>query len=67
MSNKGEYAKEYSLIALKIAEERGVIEYNVKANTMTYDANYPAEHNTIRVVINLNTMKETRTIRQKYL
>lgn len=33
---------------------------------MVYYANYPIEHSTIKVVVNLNDSKETRTCMNKY-
>jgi len=55
------------LKALKIAERIGVTVYTVNGNTMTYYTNYPLEHRTIRVSINLYTSIETRKPFKNYL
>ena len=51
--------------ATQYAEQHGIIEYTVSGNKMVYYANYPAylseQRRTYKIVVNLDTMKETRT------
>ena len=56
----------YEHKALLIAEHYGVIEYKVQGNKMVYFANYPLEHNTVKVTINLDSKKEHRERLSKY-
>ena len=54
----------YTIKAIQYAEKYGIAEYKVDGNIMTYYANYPSylseERKTYKVVINLDTGKETR-------
>ena len=53
--------------ALLIAEERGVIEYEVVGSIMTYYANYPIEHSTIKVLVNMSLNTESRVRMSRYM
>lgn len=58
--------KHYEYIALLYAENHGVIEYYVENNQMIYYSSFPLEHSTVRVVVNLDTLKETRNYLSHY-
>ena len=51
--------------ATQYAEQHGIIEYTVSGNKMVYYANYPAylsePRKTYKIMVNLNSMNETRT------
>lgn len=51
--------------ALRYAERYGVIEYHVKGNKMIYYMSYPLERATMKVVVDLDAMKEDERIRLK--
>ena len=57
----------YGQLALMLAEKWGVIEYRVKGNKMVFYSSWPGEHSTVKCVVDLDTMKETRhTIKRYY-
>ena len=55
--------------AIKYAEKYGIIEYEVKNNTMIYYTNYPQyssnQRYTMKVVVDLITMKEVERTKLK--
>lgn len=56
----------YEHKAILYAEKYGVIEFHVKKNQMIYYSSFPLEHSTIKAVVNLDTMQETRTYLSRY-
>lgn len=56
----------YENKALLYAEEYGIIEYYVRGNKMIYYSSFPLEHSTIKAVVNLDTMTETRKYLNRY-
>jgi len=56
----------YEQKALEYAEEYGIIEYKVKNNLMIKYHSFPYERTTYKSIINLDTMKETRTRLKRY-
>lgn len=56
--------------AEKYAEKYGITQFNIRNNLMIYYENYPSylkeKKYTIKVILNLSTMKETRTRLKKY-
>ena len=50
----------YEHLALIYAENHGIIEYHTDGHNMIYYSSFPYEHSTIKAVVNLDTMKETR-------
>lgn len=47
--------------ALWFAEAYGIVEYLVRGDKMIFYKTYPRERRTFKSVVDLNTMKETRT------
>ena len=58
--------EKYDYRALCFAEEYGIIEYKVSKNEMIFYSSYPLEHMTYKAIVNLDTMKETRTAMKRY-
>lgn len=52
--------------ALCYAEKYGICEYKVTGNEMIYYKSYRMEHSTIKAVVNLDTMTETRSYMRRY-
>ena len=51
--------------ALRYAERHGVIEYHVKGNKMIYYMSYPLERATMKVVVDLDALKEEKRTQLK--
>ncbi len=51
----------YNQAALFYAEKQGIIEYEVINNIMVYYDSFILENATYKVIVNLNTLKETRS------
>ena len=58
--------EKYEYRALCFAEKVGVIEYTVIKNHMLFYSSFPLEHSTIRAIVNLDTMEESREYLKKY-
>lgn len=56
----------YKHLADLYAEKHGIIEYHIEHNKMIYYTSFPYEKNTYKVVVNLDTNKETRTLLKGY-
>lgn len=52
--------------AIQFAEEYGIIEYTIKGDKMIFYKTYPRERRTFKSVVDLNTMKETKTQMKRY-
>ena len=50
--------RDYKHVALCYAEDKGVVEYHVKGNKMIFYTSWECEHRTLKVVVNLDTLKE---------
>lgn len=53
--------------ALNIAENRGITDYNVKGDILSYYTSYPVERCTYLVTIDIETLKEERKELKKIL
>ena len=60
----------YEERAIEYCEKYGIVQYSVKGSQLLYYANYPAylsnSRRSYKVVVDLKTMKETRTLLQRY-
>lgn len=52
--------------ALYIAESRGVTDYKVKGNALSYYTSYPTERCTYLVTIDMSTLEEERKELKRY-
>ncbi|BAF81389.1 hypothetical protein EFP_121 [Enterococcus phage EF24C] len=52
--------------ALNIAENRGITDYKVKGNVLSYYTSYPMEKCTYLVTIDIETLEEERKELKKY-
>ena len=63
-------AMSYEERAIEYCEKYGIVQYSVKGGQLLYYANYPAylsnPRRSYKVVVDLKTMKETRTLLQRY-
>ena len=56
----------YEYRALCFAEHNGILEYKVVKNQMIFYSSFPLEHSTIKAVVDLDTLKETRDYLKRY-
>ena len=60
--NKGGVSMNYEERATEYIEKYGIVTYEINGNILSYEEVFPMEGNTYAVTVNLDTMKETRTI-----
>lgn len=58
---------DYEEKAIQFAEKYGIIDYSVTGNVMTYTESFLLEAKTYEARVDLDTMKETRTAKEKSL
>ena len=63
---KTESEKKYEHLALLFCEKYGIIEYKVEGNKLVFYSTYTYERRTFKSVVDLDTMKETKTQMSKY-